>query len=264
AVLLTAGLVEEPGIAVERPQTVGHGRRGGYRLTGTKVAVPALPHADAVLVPAFTDDGTLLFLIHTDDLGVTITPQLLSDGNAVGLLELDAVPVGPERLVGTSSGAATARLLDLAILALCAEQVGVCTGALRATAEYAAAYGQSDQPTGGLPGSQTSQARLADGYIDALCLESAMWQAAWLLDEGRPAAAELATAKFWAAEAGHRIAHTAMHLHGSQGVEPTGTAHRWFTAAKRIEFSLGSATEHALALGKLRLPTRPPGPSRGR
>ena len=41
-----------------------------------------------------------------------------------------------------------------------------------------------------------------------------MWQAAWRLSAGSAAAAEIATAKFWAADAGHRVAHTAVHVHG--------------------------------------------------
>jgi alkylation response protein AidB-like acyl-CoA dehydrogenase len=48
----------------------------------------------------------------------------------------------------------------------------------------------------------------------------ASWQAAWRLAEGLPCAAEIATAKFWAADAGHRVAHTAVHI-------CTGWARNW-------------------------------------
>ena len=65
----------------------------------------------------------------------------------------------------------------------------------------------------------------------------ALWQAAWRLDEGLPADTEIAIAKLWAADAGHRIAHTTVHVHGGVGIDLDGEAHRYFTSAKRYEFA---------------------------
>jgi alkylation response protein AidB-like acyl-CoA dehydrogenase len=76
-----------------------------------------------------------------------------------------------------------------------------------------------------------------------------MWQAAWRLAEGLPCAAEIATAKFWAADAGHRVAHTAVHVHGGVGIDLSHPAHRYFTAAKHCEFMLGGATTQLRRLG---------------
>src|SRR5258705_5653682 len=76
-----------------------------------------------------------------------------------------------------------------------------------------------------------------------------MWQAAWLLASGSAAVAEVATAKFWAAEAGHRVAHTAVHVHGGLGIDTTYPVHRYFTAAKHNEFTLGGATAQLLRIG---------------
>jgi len=76
-----------------------------------------------------------------------------------------------------------------------------------------------------------------------------MWQAAWLLSAGSAAAIEVATAKFWAAEAGHRVAHTAVHVHGGMGIDVTYPVHRYFVAAKRYEFALGGATAQLLRIG---------------
>ena len=63
-------------------------------------------------------------------------------------------------------------------------------------------------------------------------------------------ATEVAVAKLWAADAGHRLAHTTVHVHGGVGIDLDGTAHRYFTSAKRFEFSFGSATEQALTIGR--------------
>jgi alkylation response protein AidB-like acyl-CoA dehydrogenase len=75
-----------------------------------------------------------------------------------------------------------------------------------------------------------------------------MWQAAWLLSAEQPAAAEVATAGFWAAEAGHRVLHTAVHVHGGVGIDVSYPLHRYFLAAKYHEFLLGGATGQLLDL----------------
>ncbi len=77
-----------------------------------------------------------------------------------------------------------------------------------------------------------------------------MWQAAWLLASDAPGAAvAVAAAKFWAAEAGHRVAHTAVHVHGGLGIDVSYPVHRYFTAAARYEFALGGATAQLRRIG---------------
>jgi alkylation response protein AidB-like acyl-CoA dehydrogenase len=63
------------------------------------------------------------------------------------------------------------------------------------------------------------------------------------------AALDVQTAKFWAADAGHRVAHAAVHLHGGMGIATSHTTHRYFAFATQIEHSLGGATEQALRIG---------------
>jgi alkylation response protein AidB-like acyl-CoA dehydrogenase len=61
----------------------------------------------------------------------------------------------------------------------------------------------------------------------------------------------VATAKLWAADAGHQLAHTTVHVHGGVGIDLDGVAHRYFTAAKRFEFAYGGTTEQALLVGRV-------------
>ena len=78
-------------------------------------------------------------------------------------------------------------------------------------------------------------------------------QAAWLLANAGADTADselhtaIATAKFWAAEAGHRVAHTAVHVHGGVGIDMDHPVHRYFLAAKQTEFALGG--DDAVARG---------------
>ena len=219
----------------------------GYRLTGSKAIVPAGPYADLFLVPAETPTGVGVFLVEPGDAGVTVIAQTFSDGDAVARLDLDGVSGPADRLVGAADGSATERLRHLLLLAASAEQLGITEGALALTSSYAKTREQFGRPIGTF---QAVSQRLADGYIDMLGQRLTLWQAAWRLDEGLPADTEVAIAKLWAADAGHRIAHTTVHVHGGVGIDLDGEAHRYFTTAKRFEFLHGGATEQALHIGR--------------
>lgn len=247
AVVLTAAVAEERAYAPSRPTTVATPDGEGFRLTGSKAIVPAGPYADAFLVPAETPTGVGVFLVEPGDAGVSVVAQTFSDRDAVARLDLDGVALGADRLVGAADGATDHRLRQLLLLAASAEQLGITEGALRLTSAYAKTREQFGRPIGTF---QAVSQRLADGYIDVLGQRLTLWQAAWRLEEGLPADTEVAVAKLWAADAGHRLAHTTVHVHGGVGIDLDGEAHRYFTGAKRFEFLHGGATEQALTIGR--------------
>jgi alkylation response protein AidB-like acyl-CoA dehydrogenase len=244
---LTAAVAEDRAFAPERPTTVATPDGDGFRLTGTKTVVPAGTAAAAFLVPAETPDGVGVFLVEPGDEGVTVTPQQFSDGDEVARLDLSGVAVSTARQVGPTDGTAARRLGNLLLLAAAAQQLGTTEGALRLTADYAKTREQFDRPIATF---QAVSQRLADGYIDTLGQRLTLWQAAWRLDEGLEADTAVEIAKLWAADAGHRLAHTTVHIHGGVGIDLDGEAHRYFTAAKRFEFLHGGATEQALRIGR--------------
>ncbi len=245
--ILTAALSQEDGApAVTAERTAG----GRWRLTGTKTAVPAGPRADLTLLPAAAGHGILVFLIERSDSGVTSAPQRLVDGDVAARLELDGVEVPDERVLGgPGQGTEVADwLASRGTVGLCALQLGILDRALELTAAYAKSRVQFDKPIGSF---QAVAQRLADAFIDVEAVRLTMWQAAWRLAAGLPAAAEVATAKFWAADAGHRVAHAAVHVHGGVGIDTDYPVHRYFVAAKRAEFELGGATAQLLRIGTL-------------
>ncbi len=244
--VLSAAIAEEHEYVPSVPTTTAALDGADYVLTGTKYLVHAATNADAFLVSATTPDGTGVFLVDADASGLQIREQKLSDGDALGLVELSGVRVAADRLIGV--GEAAQRLVDLLTVASCAVQLGVTEGALTLTAEYAKVREQFDRPIGTF---QAVAQRLADGYIDTRFLALTVWQAAWRLAEGLPATEAIATAKLWASDAGHHIAHTTVHIHGGVGIDLDGEAHRYFTAGTRYDFEYGGATEQALRLGKL-------------
>jgi 3-oxocholest-4-en-26-oyl-CoA dehydrogenase beta subunit len=248
--ILTAALAEEDGDDPRAPAARAERMKGGggWRLTGTKTAVPAGPRAGLFLVPAATPEGIAVFLVEPGDPGVVTAPQHLVDGDTAARLELTHVELGDDRVLGgpPSGAEITGWLVSRGTVGLCALQAGVLARALELTCEHAKTRVQFGRPIGSF---QAVAQRLADAYIDVEAVRLTMWQAAWRLTAGRPATTEVATAKFWAADAGHRVAHTAVHVHGGVGIDTDHPLHRYFVAAKRAEFELGGATAQLRRIG---------------
>jgi len=242
--ILTVALDGEMGEGPVRAVSAG----GGYRLTGTRTQVGFGPVADAFLVPAETDSGTAVFLVAADDPGVTVTAIQTTGLGSVGHLTLDGVAVDGARQVGDGFDGIVVTWLDtLATLGRSAFQLGVLERGLQLTAEYARTREQFDRPIGSF---QAVAQRLADGYIDVKALRLTLTQAAWRVSEDIPAEIDVASAAFWAADAGHRVAHTVVHVHGGVGVDTDHPAHRYFLAAKEIEFALRGATGQLRRIGR--------------
>src|SRR5215471_2972458 len=246
-VILTAALAEEDGDDPRAPSASAERVAGGWKLSGVKATVFAAPLAGAMLVPAATPPDVTVFLVTPADEGVTVQPQQLTGGVA-GRVVLDGVSLAADRVLGGPAAGReiTGWLLARATVGLCAQQLGVVERALEMTAEYARNRVQFGKPIGGF---QAVAQRLADAYIDVEAVRLTMWQAAWQLAAGQPSETAVATAKFWAADAGHRVAHTAVHVHGGVGIDLDYPLHRYYLAAKLGEFMLGGATAQLRRIG---------------
>jgi acyl-CoA dehydrogenase len=252
--ILTAALPEEDGDDPRVPsasaeRVTGDGEAGGsWLLSGVKTAVFAAPLAALLLVPAATPDGVAVFLVTPGDAGVTVERQQITGGGSAGRVTLSGTRLGGDRVLGGPGAGAdiTEWLVAHGTVGLCALQLGVVERALELTAAYARDRVQFGRPIGSF---QAVTQRLAEAYIDVEAVRLTMWQAAWRLAAGLPCGTEIATAKFWAADAGHRVAHTAVHVHGGVGIDMDYPLHRYFTAAKRAEFALGGATSQLRRIG---------------
>ena len=245
--ILTAALVE-PHRAASDPGTRARRHGAGHRLTGQKLCVPAGEIADAILVPAALEGGGLgVFLIETQAKGVSQTPLVTTSRQPESLLTL-ADAAG--ELVGRpDQGAEITAWIELrATAALCALAVGVCSEALRLTAEYTKTRKQFDQPIATF---QAVAQRAADAFIDTEAVRLTALQAAWRIDAGLPADAAVATAKVWAAQGGSRVVRAAQHLHGGVGVDREYPLHRYYLYARQLELTLGGATQQLRRLGGL-------------
>lgn len=246
----TAALVELGGDPLV-PQATARRDESGWVLDGTKDCVPAGMVASHVLVPAAADGGGIvLAVVDTTADGVTLVRQDTTNFDPEARLTLDGVRVHDDDVLGDpADGEASLRwVVERATAAECAVAIGVCEEALRMTAEYTKTREQFDRVIATF---QAVGQRAADAYIDTEAIRLTAWQAVWRLAEELPATAEVAVAKFWAAEGGQRVVHAAQHLHGGMGVDKDYPLHRYFLLAKKLELTLGSATPQLLKLGAI-------------
>ncbi|MFW0795142.1 acyl-CoA dehydrogenase family protein [Gordonia sp. CPCC 205515] len=220
-------------------------------LTGTKVNVSYATTADALLVTAHTGAGPVVAVVDSATPGIRITPTPSTGLVPTAQIDFSDVTVTADAIL-SDGPAAVGELVNRLTLAVCAEQTGIVSRALELTAEYAREREQFGRAIGSF---QAVAQRLADGYIDVQGLSLTTTQAAWMLSgaEADTSDADLhtaiATAKFWAAEAGHRVAHTAVHVHGGVGLDTSHPVHRYFLRAKQNEYTLGSATASLRTIG---------------
>jgi 3-oxocholest-4-en-26-oyl-CoA dehydrogenase beta subunit len=251
--LLTAALAEPgaagPGHLATRARKSG----SGWSLNGSSTQVPIAALADGILVPARMPDGTAaVFVIDPRADGVRLQPQQTLARQPVWAMNLEDVQVGPGSRLGPDDrpGTVAAVLGDLLLRAgsaLASLQSGVCAGALRLTAGHARTREQFGRPLGTF---QAVRQRLADAWIDTEAAQLTALQAAWRLAADLDAADAVAIARWWAAEAGHQVLHTAHHLHGGTGIDLSYPLHRYFRLGKQIEFSLGGAGRELSGLGR--------------
>jgi alkylation response protein AidB-like acyl-CoA dehydrogenase len=245
--LLTAGLTEPGRSARAMPATTARRDGDGWRLSGRKDLVPAAQIAHTMVIPAADDDGVVgLFLLDATANGIETQPAATTNGEPHADVILDGARVSSgDRLVGDGAEM-IASVHARALVGLCALQLGVTERALRIAAGYTTEREQFGRPIGSF---QAVQQRMADAFIDVEAIRWTMWKAAWLLDQGRPPGREAGIAKFWAAEAGARVAATAQQVHGGIGIDTTYPLFRYVLWAKHNELTLGSASAQLATLG---------------
>jgi alkylation response protein AidB-like acyl-CoA dehydrogenase len=245
--ILSAGL-QEPGRSdPQTPATTARRDGAGWRLDGAKELVPAAQLADTVLIPATTDDGDVgLFLLATNTSGVQVRPVPTTNREPHADVFLNGAKVSDQDRLGDPAGQLVESLYTRALIGLCAIQLGVADRAVHIAAGYTTQREQFGRPIGSF---QAVQQRMADAFIDVEAIRWTTWHAAWLAAHGRPAERAARIAKFWAAEAGARVAATTQHVHGGIGIDVTYPLHRYFLWAKHNELTLGPASQQLACLG---------------
>jgi alkylation response protein AidB-like acyl-CoA dehydrogenase len=248
--LLSGALEEEGNPDPARPHVAARPDGDVWRLDGRKILVPAAHVAARILVPAATGEGRVgLFLVDPRGAGVSLERQRTTDRQTCFQLDLAGARVGADEVLGDPASAAKAVqwIAERAAAGLCAMQLGVAERALRMTAEYTSSRQQFGRPIGSF---QAVHMRAGDAFIQVEAMRLTCAEAAWRLDQERPATDQVAVAKYWAAEGGQFVGYAAQHLHGGIGIDVDYPLHRYYLWAKQIELCLGSAPVQLAGLGE--------------
>jgi alkylation response protein AidB-like acyl-CoA dehydrogenase len=212
------------------------------RLDGHKMFVIDGHSADLLLVAARTDKGLSIFAVGADAPGLTRTALATMDQTRKqARVEFAGTPA---RMVGEEGAAVPmlSRTLDLAAVALAAEQVGGAQRCLDMSVEYAKTRIQFGRPIGSF---QAIKHKCADMLLEVESAKSAAYYAGWAAAEDSeelPVVASLA--KSYCSEAYFHAAAENIQIHGGIGFTWEHDAHLYFKRAKSSELMLGDPTYH--------------------
>jgi alkylation response protein AidB-like acyl-CoA dehydrogenase len=215
---------------------------GSWTLEGHKSFVLDGHTAGLVLVAARTDAGLSLFAVDGDAAGLTRTPLATMDQTRKqARLEFAGTPA---TLVGHDgdAGPGLEKTMQLAAVALAAEQVGGAQRVLDNAVEYAKNRMQFGRPIGSF---QAIKHKCADMLLEVESAKSAAYYGAWAAatdDEELALAASLA--KSYCSEAYFHCAAENIQIHGGIGFTWEHHAHLYFKRAKSSELLLGDPAYH--------------------
>jgi alkylation response protein AidB-like acyl-CoA dehydrogenase len=214
----------------------------GWSLNGHKMFVLDGHVANLIVVAARTAAGVSLFAVQGDAAGLTRTAlPTMDQTRKQARLEFSGVP---GVLIGVDGGAEAglSKTLDLAAIALAAEQVGGAQRVLEASVEYAKTRIQFGRPIGSF---QAIKHKCADMLLEVESAKSAAYYAAWAAAEDSdelPVVASLS--KSYCSEAYFHAAAENIQIHGGIGFTWEHPAHLYFKRAKSSELLLGDPSYH--------------------
>ena len=228
----------------------------GYILRGTKSYVLDGHTADLLIVAARTEnsegaEGVSLFLVPGDADGVKQAwLPTMDQTRRLASVELNDVVVPPDALVGEEGRgwALCERTLDLARIALAAEQVGAAEMCLDMSVEYAKVRKQFGRPIGSF---QAIKHKCADMLMMIESARSAAFYASALAGQGERDLEEAASsAKAFCSDAFFHCAAENIQIHGGIGFTWEHAAHMYFKRAKAAEVLFGAPSFHRERVAK--------------
>jgi short/branched chain acyl-CoA dehydrogenase len=129
------------------------------------------------------------------------------------------------------------QVLDGGRISVAAMGVGLAQGAYDLARAYAAERRQFGRPIAKF---QAVQFQLADMAVEIEAGRQLVYRAAWLKDQGRDFALAAAQAKLYTGELSHRVANTALQLHGGYGFMDESAISRLYRDQKILEIGEGT------------------------
>ena len=218
---------------------------GVWRLSGTKVVVPAGDEADGFIVSARVSldesdaAGIALFLVDKDADGLTVRGYPTQDGaRAADLLLADA----PAVLLTRKGHEALEHAADVAIAALCAEAVGLMERMVAITVDYMHQRKQFGVPIASF---QALRHRIADVKMQLELGRSMSYFASLKLGEPVDARRRaLSQAKVQLGHSMRFVGQQCTQIHGGIGVTDEYVSSHYFKRLTVIELSFGDTLHH--------------------
>lgn len=231
----------------------------GYFLNGRKWLITGAPGAALNIVMARTFDadgndvGATMFLVDMDAAGFRIVRMLDTlDSNAPGghcETVFDNVRVGRDRILGeVGKGFRYAQVrLAPARLTHCMRWMG----AAQRTQDVALAYARTRQAFGRRIGDHQGVGfMLADNHMELHVCRLAIWQAAWLLDQGQEARDETSLVKVFCSEALGRVVDRSLQILGGLGITRDTVVERIYRDIRPFRIYDGPSEVHRHVLAR--------------
>jgi len=247
----------------------------GFRLNGTYRYVPDGHTAQLLVVAARSqdscgEDGISLFVVSADTAGITRQwLPTMDQTRRQAQLVLDDVRIPAHALMGDEGRGwpLLEKTIDLATVAVAAEQVGGAQQALDSTVAYLKERVQFGRV---IASYQAVKHKAADMMVKVEASRSAVYYAACIADEalaGGPLGQELreaaSIAKAYCSDAYFFNAGCGIQLHGGVGFTAEYDIQLYFKRAKSTETFLGDGAWHRERLARLLLDVPAPSAARG-
>jgi alkylation response protein AidB-like acyl-CoA dehydrogenase len=235
--LAETGRWDEAGVTTAASQSAS-----GWLLNGEKCFVTDGHVADVVFVAARTPAGVSIFAVDKGATGfVASALATLDQTRKQAKLTFAQTPA---RLIGDEGTGwrALSKMLDLAAVALAAEQVGGAQQILDVTVQYAKDREQFGQPIGSF---QVIKHKCADMLLEVESARSAAYYAGWVAaDDGEDLPIAASLAKSYCSEAYFHAAAESIQIHGGIGFTWEHPVHLYFKRAKSSELLFGDVSYH--------------------
>jgi len=233
-------------------------RRDGneYVINGTKLYISNYSIADFVTVEAFVDrnlglKGIGLFIVEAGTPGFIRGQKLKKCGVRsceTGELIFDHCRIPKENVIGeeTDGWQKAVDALTAGKVQTAARALGVARASLEAVVRYSQERIQFGKPIGQ---HQAITVKIANMATEIEAARLLIYQAAWLLDQGKLPIKEAAMAKLYACEMASRVTSEVVHIHGAYGYMCESSVERYFRDGRYLTITKGPTEIQQLIIG---------------
>ncbi len=198
-------------------KTTAEKKNGAYVLNGVKCYAPCASKSDHILVAANVDGANNLFVVSSDNPGMTVGEKEKNLGLyslETNSVTLENCEVPAEDMVGGENGCDYDRMLSRTRTATAALAAGICRCSLDIAKGYAVEREQFGEP---IAHRQSIAFMIAEMAYETDAVRLLAWQAASKLEAGKDAKREAFLAKLYAGDMSMKICDYGVQILGGHG-----------------------------------------------